>query len=850
MIEGEIVTRSLARCGTFGAKKTDHESSLFVQVLDFRHTRYNKFMNSHRLQGLSEEEVSSRRSQYGENILLEKRPPLLLLIFFRQFKSPLVYTLALVSMVSLIFREYTDFWIIFTVIFINSLIGAYQEHSAESTFAALKNVLKPKTLVIRNGKRKEINVSELVPQDIVVLTAGDKIPADGKVLEATNLVVDEAIFTGEEEPVTKSQSNKLNLFMGTKILAGIGIMEVMKTGMLTEIGKINESLSKIKEEETPLQRKLNQFSRKLILVVAAIAVIIFVLGLFRQQEIWSIFRISLILAVASIPEGIPIASTVIMALGMRRILKKNGLVKNLLSIETLGSTSVICTDKTGTLTKGVMSVIKTNFSDENRANLSMILSNQKKDTLEISLWDYVNRENDDNAEKIMAGINKSYEDPFDSSKKYSLTITKDKSKESGYILGAPEIVLNFCDLDQKEKDKIEQEIRSWAREGLKVVGAAYKDTGDIKKMVAWKWLGIVGIDDPIREEAIETIEKCRKAGIIVKIVTGDYRETAMAIGERLGFTLSDENVIDNTQLEKMSVTELAKKVGKIQIFARVTPDQKLKIVETLQKNGEVVGMTGDGVNDVLALKKADIGIVVASATDVAKEVSDLVLLDSNFATIYAACEEGRTISANIKKSIGYALSDSFVEMVVITLAILLGFPTIITIVMILWINLICDGPNDILLGFEPKEPDIMKISPKVIQSEKIFDKLIMSITAIISLTVGVMSLIYFWYIQKTTGDLTLARTVVFASIAFASLVYIFSFKNLKKPLTEIENFRDNKYLFWGVGSGFLLIIAAIYIPILNILLGTSPLSFGYWMPVIFIGVASLFFVELLKHLNR
>lgn len=807
-------------------------------------------MNNHRLQGLSEEEVSSRRSQYGENILKEKKPSSLLSIFFRQFKSPLIYTLALVCIVSLIFGEYTDFWIIFIVIFINSLIGAYQEHSAESTFSALKNVLKPKALVIRYGKRKEINVSELVPQDIVVLTAGDKIPADGRVLEATNLVVDEAIFTGEEEPVTKSQSEKINLFMGTKILAGVGIMEVMKTGMLTEIGKISESLSKIKEEETPLQRKLSQFSKRLILVVAVIAAVIFVLGLFRQQEIWSIFRISLILAVASIPEGIPIASTVIMSLGMRRILKRNGLVKNLLSVETLGSTSVICTDKTGTLTKGVMSVIKTNFSDENRANLSMILSNQQKDTLEISLWDYVNRENDDNAEKIMTGIDKSYEDPFDSAKKYSLTITKDKNKESGYILGAPEIVLSFCDLDQKTKEQIEKEIRSWAKEGLKVVGAAYKDTDDIKKLTLWKWLGIVGIDDPIREEVRETIDQCREAGISVKIVTGDYRETAMAIGKRLGFMLNNENVVDNIQLEKMRATELADKIGKIQIFARVTPDQKLRIVETLQKNGEVVGMTGDGVNDVLALKKADIGIVVENATDVAKEVSDLVLLDSNFATIYAACEEGRTILANIKKSIGYALSDSFVEMVVIILAILLNFPATITIVMILWINLICDGPNDILLGFETKEPDIMKISPKAIQAEKIFDKLILSITATISLTVGIMSILYFWYIQKTTGDLTLARTVVFTSIAFASLVYIFAFKNLKKPLVEIENFKENKYLFWGVGSGLLLIIAAIYLPVLNKLLATTPLSLGYWIPVIFIGVISLFFVELLKFINR
>jgi len=805
-------------------------------------------MNSNQFDGLSTKEVEERKKQFGKNTLKEKKGASVFIVFLRQFKSPLIFVLLFACIISLIFRHFSEFWVILTVIVINSIMGAYQEYSAEHTLATLKKFLKPKALVIRDNKRIEIEASELVPGDIVILAAGDQIPADGKAIQANNLIVSEAILTGEEEPVEKEKSEKTNLFMGTTVAAGIGVMEVTDIGQKTEIGKISKGLAEIKDEATPLQQRLNLFSRNLIFVVIIIAIVIFILGITQQKETWTMLELSLVLAVAAIPEGIPIASTVIMALGMRRILKRKGLVKNLLSVETLGSTSVICTDKTGTLTQGIMQVVKTDFKDIKNSNLAMVLANQQKDSLEVSIWKYVNDNSVTSAEELVSESEKIFEEPFDSEKKYSLTVIKNNNKEAGYILGAPEIVLDFC--SEKNKEIILKSVNSWAREGLKVVGAAYKIKGDPRSMKDWQWLGLVGIDDPIRPEVKETIIACQNAGIKIKIVTGDYRETAEEVARKLGFEFSSENVTDNKELENISAKELEKKIEDIQIFARVTPHQKLKIIEALQNKKEVVAMTGDGVNDALALKKADIAIAVSNATDVAKEVSDLILIDNNFKTIYAACEEGRVILSNIKKAIGYALSDSFVEMIVILTAVILNFPVPITVVMILWINLICDGPNDILLGFEGKEEGIMSIKPKEIQKITIFDQLMLSVTVVISATVGLASLAFFWYIQIIGGSVELARTAVFASIAFASLVYVFTFKDLKRPLIEIKNFFANKYLFLGVASGFILIILAIYLPFFNQVLSTSPLSLGHWAIVLAISTLSLLLVEILKYFDK
>ena len=807
-------------------------------------------MNSYKFEGLSEAEALKRREKFGENVLREEKGPSPFYIFISQFKSPLIYVLLLAAAVSFLFQEYSDFGLIAAVIALNAIMGFYQEYNAQKTLATLKKILRPTTAVIRDGKRVEIEIKKLVPGDIVVLAAGDQIPADGKTHEATNLLVNEAILTGEGEAVDKKPADNAPLFMGTTVISGVGIMEVTKIGLETEIGKISEKLSEIHEEETPLQKKLTKFSTNLVYIVAALCLTIFVFGVSREHNAWMMFRFAMVLAVAAIPEGLPIAATVILARGMKRILKRKGLVKKLLSVETLGSTSVICTDKTGTLTHGIMQVVKSELVDREHAHLALILANQQKDNLEVALWQYVEKHDHLHPKKILNSVEKIYEEPFNSESKYSLSVIRQDGAERAYILGAPEIVLGFCKIPAQDKEKVLGLMKSWAELGLKVIGCAYKKEGNLKEKKDWIWLGIIGIEDPIRSEVKDAILACKNAGIKIKIVTGDFRETAIKIAKTLGLRSDNESIMEASELEKISHEGLKKKIEHITIFPRITPHQKLKIVEALQDTGEVVAMTGDGVNDALALKKADIAVAVANASDVAKEVSDLILLDSNFKTIVAACEEGRVILANVKKVVSYTLSNSFVEIILIFGAVLLNFPTPLTVAMILWINLICDGPIDIVLGFEGKEKGVMGITPSQVQRENILDKFVVMMTLAVSFSVGALSLLFFWYYLSKTGNLNLARTVAFAIVISASIIYVFAFKNLKKPLLKSGNLFGNKYLIFGVAYGVVLILAAVYLPYLNKILGTVPVAPGFWFLVLAVGMVAIFWIELFKSIKQ
>jgi Ca2+-transporting ATPase len=555
------------------------------------------------------------------------------------------------------------------------------------------------------------------------------------------------------------------------------------------------------------------------------------------------------LSVAAIPEGLPIAVTVILAIGMKKILKKQGLVKKLLSIETLGSTSVICTDKTGTLTEGHMKVVKTNFKDEFKAQLSLILSNEQRDSLEIAIWEHVKEQGLINPQKMMDSVEKIYDDPFDSIKKYSLVITKSEAKEEAYILGAPEIVLGFCQISLSEKEKIMKEIETWASLGLKIIGSAYKGTGDLKKTDDYSWQGLCGIEDPLRVGAKETVEKTMAAGIKIKIVTGDYRKTAEAIARQLGINITPENSIEGIDIEAMSDHVLLEKVEDIVVFSRITPQQKLRIVEALQKQGEIVAMTGDGVNDAPALKKADIGVVVGTGTEVAKEAGDLILLDGNFSTIVSAIEEGRRIFTNIKKVIAYVLSNSFIEIFLIFGATILEIPAPLTIVQILWIHLICDGPLDIALGFEPKENDLMQQKPQEIRDEKILPSKMKFLIFVISLFIGGICLYIFNYFASSLGNLALGQTMSFTIVSTVSLIYVFAYKNLKRPILKTEKFFQNRVLSFSVLYGFVLVFMAIYLPFLNKVLGTVPLNFSHWIIVFGVGIFATLIVEAVKHIN-
>ena len=799
--------------------------------------------------GLSKNEVVKLQKKYGKNILPIKDSFSRPLIFFSQFKSPLVYILLVVAIFSTIFGEFLDASLVGFVIFINALMGYYQELSSQKTLVSLRNILQPTALVIRNGFRHEISIQELVPGDIVALNAGDKIPGDGFLLEGVSLLVDESILTGESSAIEILPNDKDHfglLRMGTTVLSGKGIMKIEKTGIQTEMGKIGKSLSEIVDEKTPLQKKLEVFTKQLAVIIIVICSVLFFVELSHHINSWEALRLSIILSVAAIPEGLPIAVTVILAIGMRKILKKKGLVKKLLSIETLGSTSIICTDKTGTLTEGKMKVVKTNFEDEIKAQLSMILANEQRDSLEIALWNFVQKKGQLNPHKILESTQRIYEEPFDSVKKYSLTIVKSGGKETAYIIGAPEIVLSFCDISKIEKQKILKEIEASASSGLKVLGMAFKESINLKKTEKFIWLGFCGIEDPLRPGVKETIKKTLSAGINIKIVTGDYRKTAEEIARQLGFDINQKNSIEGIDLENMSDPDLLKKIDQIIIFSRITPQQKLRIVEILQKKGEIVAMTGDGVNDAPALKKANIGIVIGTGTEVAKEAGDLILLDGNFDTIVSSIEEGRRIFSNIKKVVAYVLSNSFVEIFLIFGATILTISAPLTIVQILWIQLICDGPSDIALGFEPKEIDLMKQKPKEIRNEKILPLKMKLLILGISFSVGGTALFIFNHFAISLGNLILGRTLVFAITATVSLLYIFSFKNLKKPIFKTERFFENKVLFISVLYGFLLVLAAIYVPFLNQILGTVPLDLFHWIIVFSVGIFAILIVEIIK----
>ena len=802
-------------------------------------------MKNQSLEGLKESKVLELREKFGENLLPEKSETSRLSILLAQFKSPFIYILIFADLVSLIFKEYVDAGLISSVVFLNAIMGFYQEYNVHKTLTALKKILKHETVVIREGKRKTIESKDLVPGDLVFLTAGDKVPADGRLIDGTNLLVHEAILTGEEEAIEK-KPQKSSLFMGTTVIWGKGMMEVTKTGSKTEIGKIGQTLLETKKEKTPLQIRLEKVARNLTYVVIIVCIFVFLTGLIYQKDVLLMFELSIILAVAVIPEGLPIAITVILSLGMRRILKRKGLVKQLLSLETLGVTSVICTDKTGTLTQGLMQLTKTDFKDSKKMLLAITFNNRQKTHLEVCLWKFLKKQKSFNPESVLKSGRIIYEEPFDSGKKYSLAINEVKGKATSFILGAPEIILSFCSLPKEEKDKISAQIENWANQGLKIAAAAFKEKGDLKERKNYQWLGLLGIEDPTRPEVKEVIKECQQAGISVKIVTGDYRKTAERLALSIGFDLKPGSIMEGVELEKISDKELKKKINNILLFTRVTPHQKLKIVKALQENGEVVAMTGDGVNDALALKKADIGVAVENASDVAKESSDLILLDSNFKTIVAACEEGRLILSNIKKVISYVLSNSFAEIVLILGAIVMDFPAPLTVAQILWIHLICDGPPDIMLGFEPKEKDLMNFKPKKIGKEGLLGRLTILLILTISLSTGLIALFLFSESLKGFQDLNLARTLAFATLAAADLIYIFAFKNFNKLIVKTENFFQNKYLLLGVVYGFVLLFTAVYVPQLNKALGTVPLKPIHWCLVFGVGLFVTLLVEVIK----
>lgn len=749
--------------------------------------------------GLTTIEVQERRIQFGENRLPEERVASAASILLSQFKSPLISIIAIAAAISLALGERGDFVIIAVVVVIDVALGFVQEYQAQQSYLALRNLLKPTTTVIRNGSRQDVEVWELVPDDLVLLAVGDKIAADGVLIETVRIAADEALLTGESEPVTKQLDDQL--FMGSTVVTGRGIMRVTATGLRTELGKIAATITAPDEGRTPLQLRLAKFSRTLTIVVIATTAALLAVGVVFGQPFLSMLRTAIVLSIAAVPEGLIIAVTVILVVGMRKVLKRNGLVKRLLAVETLGSVTTICTDKTGTLTEGRMRITEVAFIDDAAALQVMVLCNDLEGPVDVALWEYAEQHLTGDPQTMVDTSPRLAEELFTSETKYmiaAITSNQIVGEECYLLKGAPEVVLSMC-ADQPD---IEATLNAWADRGLRMIGLADRHGGELADYTGYRWLGLVGMEDPVRDGVVESVAIARKAGIRVLMLTGDYPRTAEHIAQRIGIPAED-------------------------VYARIRPADKLQIITDLHTRGQVTAMIGDGVNDAPALKVADIGVVVGSATDVAKETADLILLDNNFRTVVAAIEEGRTIFDNIRKVIAYVLSNSFAEMLTIFAAILFGWPTPLLVSQILWIHLICDGPEDMVLAFEPKEDGIMTQPPRPVTAS-VIDRLGLTLIATLSGLSAVFGISVFGYYHLVLDDITRGRSIVFAAFAVGSVLYILSFRSLRIPIWRMNPITANKPLIATMALGVTLATAPFVITPLGRLLDVVPLHAQEW----------------------
>ena len=852
-------------------------------------TKVAEILRTDSEQGLSKEEIISRQKEFGKNKLPEEKPLSNLRMFLEQLRSPLIYILLIAGVATLIFEAYTDTIVIFGAVFLNSIVGYFQEKKASQTLKELKKIVQQHAQVVRGGKTQVVSSEELVYGDVFILNSGDKIPADGRIIEAHNLKINEMALTGEwlsakkhigvlEEKVPLADRDNM-VYMGTVIEEGNAKAIATSTGMRTEIGTIAEIVEETKERETPLQKKLSNFSKAIGIIIAVICFFIFIEGMFTLTELppmerfKEMFTTAVAVAVAAIPEGLPIAMTVILALGMQRILKKKGLVRNLLAAETLGSTSVIATDKTGTLTQGKIRITKFITPQE-------VFGKKTKDKdLVFKIAALCNKAFVENPEDspqewklngqltdrallsfgLQAGFKKEElskkmpeldEIPFDNKKRMSATLVRSSAKENFlFVVGAPEKILQLSKLTEKEKETWKKEIDKIAGLGFRTLAFAVKKTSksDIseKDLVDLEFTALLELSDPLRPEVKAALELCRQAGMKPIIITGDHKLTAKAIAQQLDFGIKEENIIEGEELDQLSDKEFAARVRNIEIYARVEPRHKIKIVKAWQEKGEVVAMTGDGINDAPALKKADIGIALGSGTDVAKETSDLILLSNSFNIIVAAVEEGRAILDNMRKVITYLLSDSFTEVILVGVSLLFHWGLPITAVQILWVNLIEDGPLSLCLAFEPKEKGIMKQKPQG-HNIPLLTKEMKTLIFIIGFITDVLLLgLLYWLITYSGYDMPHIQSIIFAGLTIDSLFYLFSCKSLKRNLWHINPF-SNKFLIIGWLFCILSLLAALYLPFLQNLLKTVPLTFFDWQLILGLGFLNIALIEATK----
>lgn len=865
--------------------------------------------------GLTDEIVSERLKQYGSNELATKQKRTLWQRIFAQINDVLVYVLIIAALISAFVGEWADASIIALVVVLNAVIGVVQESKAEQALEALKKMATPKAIVKRNGELKEIPSEHVVPGDIVMLDAGRYIPCDLRLIETANLKVEESALTGESVPVDKDAiyhpsmrsdeqvplgDQKNMAFMSTLVTYGRGVGVAVETGMNSQIGKIATLLHEADDDMTPLQKSLAQVGKYLGFVAVAICIVMFLIGFLQGRDTLEMFMTAISLAVAAIPEGLPAIVSIVLAIGVQRMIKQNVIIRKLPAVEALGSVTIICSDKTGTLTQNKMTV--THFYSDNTYDRleslnvnndaqrllleNMVLCNdasynnesQTGDPTEIALLVAGTTFNmqKDHLEKIHERVN---EVPFDSDRKMMSTVHMYNESYYSMTKGAIDKLLPRCThifkngkieiLTDSDKNQILEAAGSMSQEALRVLSFAFKqyDSNDVdinhleENLI---FIGLVGMIDPPRTEVKDSIKECKKAGIRTVMITGDHKDTAFAIAKELGIAEEISEIMIGTELDNVSDTELASKINHLNVFARVSPEHKVKIVKALRTKGNIVSMTGDGVNDAPSLKQADVGVAMGiTGTDVAKGAADVVLTDDNFSSIVKAVEEGRNIYRNIKKSILFLLSCNFGEIIALFLAILLGWATPLRPIHILWVNLITDTLPALSLGVDPEDPDVMKEKPRHAK-ESLFSG---SVPFLIfnGVIIGLLTLIAFIAGAKFyTGDTNLfplfperidddallhAQTMAFVVLSFSQLVHSFNLRSRTKSIFSIGIF-TNKYLVFSLLIGVLMQVCIISIPPLANIFGLHALTMRDWGFVLLLSIIPLVVNEIIKLVKK
>ena len=846
-----------------------------------RKEEVEKKLNTDFCKGLNTDEVLKRQNQYGKNELENTKKEGIIIKFFKQFNDFMIIILIMASIVSAGVswyqgeNDYIDSIIIIAIVVLNAIMGVLQEAKAEKSIESLKKMTPQMSKVIRNEKEMEVPSETLTIGDVIILEAGNRVPADCRIIESFNLKVEESSLTGETEGVEKNGDTVCKkgiplgdivnmVFMGSTVVNGHARVVVTEVGMDTKVGKIANMIIENESPETPIQKKLNQVGKILGVICLIICLVIFVIGIIKKIPPMEMFMTSVGLAVAAIPEGLPAIVTIMLSIGVTKMAKRNSIIRKLPAVETLGSSNVICSDKTGTLTQNKMKVVEIRSENPNFAmelatmcTDSKIEKNNGKievvgEPTEMALVEvaYKNKLDKMQLYQSMPRVN---EIPFDSTRKLMTTVHKLANGKYRIITkGAPDVLLNRCIGMQKEN--VLKENEKMANKALRVIAVAYKEVDSLPNKLEssiiennLNFVGLIGMIDPPREGVKEAVETCKKAGIKTVMITGDHIATAKAIAEKIGIYSKKDRAITGEELDKLEQETFEKEIQKFTVFARVTPEHKVRIVKAWQKNGTVVAMTGDGVNDSPALKSADIGIAMGKGgTDVAKNAADMILVDDNFVTIVDAVKQGRNIYDNIRKAIHFLIATNIGEIVTIFMGLVLGLQSPLLAIQLLWINLVTDSLPAIAIGLEPPEKDIMERKPmdskKGIFADGLWSKIILE-----GIMIGMLTLIAFSIGNKYYG-VEVGRTMAFISMGLLELVHSFNIKS-EKSIFKV-GILENKFLIGSFILGIFVQTIVVFIPALANIFNVTNLTGVQWGITLGISLLPIPIMELQKKVNR